>query len=40
MRWFDKLCQSMPEGGDVLVTQSPEEEKAISYMRGMIEPWK
>lgn len=40
MRWFDKLCQSMPEGVDVLVTESPEEEKAISYMRGMIEPWK
>lgn len=40
MRWFDKLCQSMPEGVDVLVTESPEEEKAISYMRGMIATWE
>lgn len=40
MRWFDKLCASLPEGTETVVAESPEGEKAISYMRGIIGLWE
>lgn len=39
MRWFDKLCESLPEAR-VEVCESPHSEKAASYMRGIIEAWQ
>lgn len=39
-RWFDKLCESLPEEARVTACESPREEKAASYMRGIIEAWK
>lgn len=40
MRWFDKLCEQLPAEAGVTVAESPDEEKAVSYMRGIIETWK
>lgn len=40
MRWFDKLCESLPEDAKVTVAESPEGEKAVSYMRGIIGLWE
>lgn len=40
MRWFDKLCESLPEGARATVAENPAEEKAVSYMRGIIGLWE
>lgn len=40
MRWFDKLCARLPESAETVVTESPEGEKAASYMRGIIGLWE
>ena len=40
MRWFDKLCESVPDQARVTVCESPHSEKAASYMRGIIEAWQ
>lgn len=40
MRWFDKLCEGLPEGAQVTVAEGPEGEKAASYMRGIIGLWE
>lgn len=42
MRWFDKLCDSLPESAGITVAEradGEEAEKAVSYMRGMIGLW-
>lgn len=40
MRWFDKLCEYLPEEAGATVTEGPGEEKALSYMSDIIEAWK
>ncbi len=39
MRWFDKLCDSLPESAGVTVAERAGGEKATGYMRGMIGLW-
>ncbi len=39
IRWFDKLCGSLPEAR-VEVCESPHSERAASYMHGIIEAWQ
>jgi len=39
MRWFDKLCRSLPEEAETVIVEEPEGEKALRYMSGIIRLW-
>jgi tRNA dimethylallyltransferase len=40
MRWFDKLCGSLPEGTEIVVSEGADTDEAASYVNGMIGLWK
>lgn len=36
MRWFDKLCQSLPQEAETKVAEDPEGEKVTNYIKRLV----